>query len=449
MSAGASASLKIASPWWRRWLAVVATALVAAGFAIVFRSSLATFYDWMGGNGVVAMVAASPVWLRVALPAAGGLAAGLIALAAARVREGAGVGFVMEAIVLGRVRVPLTRSALQAAASWCAIACGASLGREGPLIQLGAAAGEGARRAFSLDNITARIVVAAGVAAGFASAYNAPVAAVLFVVEIVTGVVVLEAIVPILIAVVIATIATRYVVGGTPVYGVRAFGFGAPSELIGFAILGLVSAPIGVGFLRLLGAAERLWKRLPIPWRPAAGGLLCGAVLAGLPLVAGNGFEPLDALLDGKLALGMILWLLVAKPLATAMTVGSGNPGGAFTPTLLIGGCFGALYAHGLHAVFGSAISAPPSYALVGLAAAMAATTHAPLTSAVLACELSGDYALLLPLLVAVAPAAAWARTLYVDSVYTAELSRRGLRWRLTLDGRRVIESQQHSVDVV
>ncbi|HET9627475.1 MAG TPA: chloride channel protein [Kofleriaceae bacterium] len=437
------------SPWWRRWAAVVVVALVAAGFAIVFRGALAEVYAAFGGRGVVAMVAAIPVWARVVVPAIGGLLAGLVLLVATRVREGGGVGFVMEAIVLGRVRVPLARSALQAIASWCAIAAGLSLGREGPLIQFGAAAGEGARRAFGLDNVTARIVIAAGVAAGFASAYNAPVAAVLFVVEIVTGVVVLEAIVPMLIAVVIATIATRYVVGGTPLYGVRAFGFGAPAELIAFAGLGLIAAPVGVGFLRLLGAADRAWRKLPVPWRPALGGLACGAILTGMPMVAGNGFEPLEALLDGKLAVGFVVWLVLAKPVATAVTVGSGNPGGAFTPTLLVGACTGALYAFGLHAVLGDMISAPPSYALVGLAAAMAATTHAPLTGAVLACELSGDYALLLPLLVATAPAAAWARRLYVDSVYTAELTRRGLRWRLTLDGRRVIENQHAAVDVV
>jgi chloride channel protein, CIC family len=166
-------------------------------------------------------------------------------------------------------------------------------------------------------------------------------------------------------------------------------------------------------------------------------------------MTAGNGFEPLEALLDGKLVAVTVIWLFVAKPIATAMAVGSGNPGGAFTPTLLVGGCTGALYAFALHAVFGDVVGSPPIYALVGLAAAMAATTHAPLTGAILACELSGDYALVLPLLVATALAAAWARRLYVDSVYTAELSRRGLRWRLTLDGRRVIESQQDSVDVV
>src|SRR5262249_20668143 len=178
-------------------------------------------------------------------------------------------------------------------------------------------------------------------------------------------------------------------------------------------------------------------------------GLACGAILCASPMVAGNGFEPLEALLDGKLAVAVVIWLLVAKPIATAFAVGSGNPGGVFTPTLLVGGCTGALYAFGLHAIFGDALASPSTYALIGLAASISATTHAPLTGAVLACELSGDYALVLPLLVATALAAAWARRLYIDSVYTAELSRRGLRWRLTLDGRRVIESQQHTVDVV
>jgi chloride channel protein, CIC family len=435
--------------WWRRWIAVIVVALVAAGFAIAFRASLGAVVSLLGGNNIVSMIAAAPTWERVVLPAIGGLLVGLVLLIAARVREGAGVGFVMEAIVLGRVRVPLTRSSLQAIASWLAIASGNSLGREGPLIQFGAAAGEGARRVFGLDNITARIVLASGVAAGFASAYNAPLAAMLFVVEVVTGVVVLEAIVPMLVAVVIATIATRYIIGGTPLYGVRAFGFGSPVELLAFAGLGLLAAPAGVGFLRLLAFVERGWRRVSIPWRPALGGLACGAILCASPMVAGNGFEPLEALLDGKLAVAMVIWLLVAKPIATAVAVGSSNPGGVFTPTLLVGGCIGALYAFGLHAVFGNAIASPPTYALIGMAAAIAATTHAPLTGAVLACELSGDYALVLPLLVATALAAAWARRLYVDSVYTAELTRRGLRWRLTLDGRRVIENQQNTVDVI
>ncbi|HEV7554987.1 MAG TPA: chloride channel protein [Kofleriaceae bacterium] len=432
---------------WRLAPAIVLTALAAALFAIAFRASFAAVVSALGGDNVVAMIDRAPMWERLALPAAGGLAAGLVALVAARVREGAGVGFVMEAIVLGRVRIPLTRSALQAVASWLAIVGGNSLGREGPLIQFGAASGEASRRLLRLDDTTARLVLAAGVAAGFASAYNAPIAAVLFVVEIVTGVLVLEAIVPVLIATVIATVVTRLVMGGAPLYQVRTFAMHSWWALFAFAGLGLVAAPIGVMFLRWLSLVDRWWKRLPMPVRPALGGLTCGAILCGLPMVAGNGFEPLDALLDGRIPAAMVAWLLVAKPVATAASVGSGNPGGVFTPTLLIGGCVGSLFALGLGEL---GIAADPgSYALVGLAAALAATTHAPMTAAILACELSGDYALVLPLLVACALAAGLARRLYIDSVYTAELTRRGLRWRLTLDGRRVVENQQSAVDVV
>jgi CIC family chloride channel protein len=432
---------------WRLAPAIVMTALAAAIFAIVFRGAFAAVVHALGGADVVAMIDAAPWWERLALPAAGGLAAGLVALVAARVRQGAGVGYVMEAIVLGRARIPLTRSVLQALASWLAIIGGNSLGREGPLIQFGAASGEATRRLLRLDDNTARLVLGAGVAAGFASAYNAPIAAVLFVVEIVTGVLVLEAVVPVLIASVIAIVVTRTVVGGAPLYQLRTFALGSWWDLFAFAGLGLVAAPVGVLFLRWLSYVDTWWKRLPMPVRPALGGLVCGAILCGIPMVAGNGFEPLDALLDGRLPAAMIAWLLIAKPLATSASVGSGNPGGVFTPTLLLGGCVGSLFALGLGEL---GIAADPgSYALVGLAAALAATTHAPMTAAILACELSGDYALVLPLLVACALAAGLARMLYIDSVYTAELTRRGLRWRLTLDGRRVVENQQTAVDVV
>jgi chloride channel protein, CIC family len=429
--------------------AVVVVAIVAASFAVAFRGSLTAVVKALGGANVVAMIANLPLWARVLLPAAGGLGAGLVGLWTARQRGASGVGFVMEAIVLGRARVPLVRSMLQAVASWLAIATGNSLGREGPLIQFGAAAGEGARRWLRLDDASARLVLAAGVAAGFASAYNAPIAATLFVVEVVTGVVALEATVPVLVASVIATVVVRCATGAGPLYGFRAIAAPDPVELFAFAGLGLVAAGLGVGFLRLLSRADGWWRKLPQPARSAAGGALCGVFLCVLPDVAGNGFEEVTSLLDGHLAIAAVAWLLLAKPFATAASVGSGNPGGVFTPTLLLGACTGALYAAGLHAVLGDQIASPAAYVIVGLAAALAATTHAPVMAAVLGCELSGDWALALPLLVACALAAALARRLYIDSVYTAELTRRGLRWRLTLDGRRVVESQQHVTDVV
>ncbi len=437
------------SPRWRLAVALVVVAIGAAGFAIAFRAALAGVANALGGANVVAMITGLPPWARIALPVAGGLAAGLVALAAVRVREGAGVGYVMEAIVLGNTRIPLARSLLQALGSWFSIAGGNSLGREGPLIQIGAASGEAARRWLRLDDATARIVLAAGVAAGFAAAYNAPIAAVLFVVEVVTGVVILEAVVPVAITTVLATVITRLALGDGPIYGVRAFSSLSLLELVAFAGVGLVAAPLGVGFLRLLGIVETWWRKLPMPVRPAIGALVGGTMICAMPLLAGNGFESMGLLLDGKLAIVTVVWLLIAKPLATASAVSSGNPGGVFTPTLLLGACAGTLVAIGLGEVLGAAISSPGAYALVGLAAALAATTHAPLTATVLACELSGDWALVLPVLLASSIAAGLARRLYIDSVYTAELSRRGLRWRLTLDGRRIIANQQQAVDVV
>jgi CIC family chloride channel protein len=428
--------------------AVLVVALVAAGFAIAFRASFSAVVHLLGGNDIVEMIEQAPWWERLTLPAAGGLAVGLVRLAMQRARGESGLGYVMEAIVLGRVRIPLVRSVLQAFASWLAIVTGNSLGREGALIQFGAAAGEATRRGMRLDDASARLVLAAGVAAGFASAYNAPIAAALFVVEVVTGVLVLEAAVPVLLASAIATVVTRSALGFEPMYGLRDFGSRSIGELFAFAGLGLVVAPLGVAFLRLLSLVERQWRHIPLPARPATGGLVCGAVLCALPMVAGNGFEPLDMLLDGRLAIAAVAWLVIAKPLATSASVGSGNPGGVFTPTLFIGGCVGTLYAAGLHALLGN-VGTPGAYALVGLAAALSATTHAPMMASVLACELCGDWALVLPLLVACAISAGLARRLYIHSVYTAELTGRGVRWRLTLDGRRVIETQQNAVDVV
>jgi CIC family chloride channel protein len=429
--------------------AIVVVAIVAAAFAIAFRGAFSAVVRWIGGANVVDMISRLPWWAKILLPAAGGLGAGLIRVRSAKLRGASGVGYVMEAIVLGRARIPLLRSSLQAIASWLAITTGNSLGREGPLIQFGAAAGEGARRWLRLDDAHAPLVLAAGVAAGFAAAYNAPIAATLFVLEIVTGVIVLEAAIPVMVAAVIATVVIHITVGSAPIYTTRTFALVDPYELVGFAVLGIACAPIGVGFLRWLSLTERWWSRLPLPVRPAVGGAVCGLVMCAIPAVAGNGFEEVTSILDGHLAIAAVALLLLAKPLATAASVSSGNPGGVFTPTLLLGACTGLVYATGLHAVIGDQIASSGTYALVGLAAALAATTHAPLMSALLACELSGDYALVLPLLLACALAAGVARRLYVDSVYTAELTRRGLRWRLTLDGRRVMENQTQSTDVV
>ncbi|HYQ17095.1 MAG TPA: chloride channel protein [Polyangiaceae bacterium] len=413
-------------------------ALGAAGFAIAFRAALSfVVRRFAGATDVVSAAQAAPVWLRLLSPAIGGLLAGLLGIVVARAPAGQGVADVMEAVVLGRVRLSMRVTLLKSLSSWLAIVSGGSLGREGPLIQFGGAAGKWLSDRLALSMTRTRVLIAAGSAAGFAAAYNTPFAAVLFVLEVVVGVVAVDTVVPVLVATVLASALTRAVVGDGPIYGVRAFHLSSPTELLAFGGLGAFAALGAQGFMRLLSLGETLFRHpaLKPPWRSALGGLLAGALIALLPEVAGNGYEPLNALLDGQFALQFTLLLLIGKCLATTASVSSGSPGGVFTPTLLVGGALGFVF-WALLTRAGCGLGPAGGYALVGMAAATAATTHAPLMAAVMVFELSGDYAIALPLVLATAIATSASRRLRPDSIYTAELRRRGVAWQLTLDGR-------------
>jgi chloride channel protein, CIC family len=201
-----------------------------------------------------------------------------------------------------------------------------------------------------------------------------------------------------------------------------------------------LAAVASQGFMRLLSSGERAFGRLPMPYRAAFGGLLAGCIIVVLPAVAGNGFEPLNALLDAQLTVGFVAVLLVGKVLATTASVSSGSPGGVFTPSLLLGGAVGILYAEALGRGLGLPLGSAGGYALVGMAAAVSATTHAPLMAAILVFELSGDYAIVLPLILATAVAVAVSRKMRTDSIYMAELKNRGVSWKMTLEGRKVRE---------
>lgn len=427
----------------RRWapqfvLALVLVAIAASGFAIVFRATLTLAVRGIAGvANVVEAMAKTDWWWRLSLPMVGALAAGLLSLTIAR-RRGGGVSDVMEAVALGRTQLSMGVTVAKSAASWCAIVCGGSLGREGPLIQFGGTAGHEIGTRFGLTADHRRVLIAAGTAAGFAAAYNTPLAAVVFVLEIVAGIVVVDTVVPTLVATVIATTMTRAAVGAGPIYGTRAFVVTHAGELFAFAGVAVAASLVAVGFARLVALGERVFPSwLQPPWRQALGGLGAGAIIVFLPSVAGNGYEPLNTLLDGTSPIAVVAALLLAKAVATTSSVASGSPGGVFTPTLLLGGCAGYLVGVGLGAA-GLDVGPPGGYALVGMAAAIAAATHAPLMAAVLAFELSGDYAVVLPLVLATAIATALARTLRQDSIYMAELRARGVTWQLTMAGREV-----------
>jgi len=419
-------------------LGLAVCALGASLFAIAFRGALSRALRlFAGARDVVEAVELFPIYARILLPALGGVCAGALGGLASKISQTSGVGDVMEAVVLGRTNLSLRATLIKSLASWCAIAAGGSVGREGPMIQCGGSFGQFVARGLNLQETPTRVLIACGTAAGFAAAYNTPLSAVLFVVEVVTGVIVLEAILPVLIATTISTLLTRASVGDGPIYGQRVFVMLAPLELIAFAGLAVATALIAVSFMQLLSLAEQLFKHIPsLPLRASCGGLLTGLCLAVLPAVAGNGYEPLNILLNGEFTPEHVSHLLVGKMIATICTVAAGNPGGVFTPTLLIGGSTGFLYGSLVAQL--AHIGDPGSYALVGMAAATAACTHAPLMAAVLVFELSGDYAIVLPLMLSTALATLVAQRLRRESIYAAELKRRGIAWELTLEGRRV-----------
>lgn len=419
-------------------LGTVLVAVGAAGFAVAFRSSLAWMYRGAyGADNVVDSIAALPAWLRALVPVAGALVAGLIArFRPPRVQN---VSNVMEAVALGRVQLSMRVTVSRVASSWAAIAGGMSIGREGPLIETGGALGAACGRLLGNTLPETRVLVAAGTAAGFAAAYNTPFSATLFVIETIAGVAAPGLLLPVITATVGATVITRAIVGAGPIYGQRAFEIGSAIEWLSFAALGVVAAITAVAFKRALSWFEGAFDAHPVPqpWRAMVGGAIVGLIAVALPDVTGNGYEPLNRLLDGPLPVATMLLLIVAKIVATSGSVASGIPGGVFTPMLLVGAATGSCWS-ALMGAGGAGPIDPGSYALVGMAAATAASIHAPLTSAVMVFELSGDYLIVLPLMLTTVVATAVSRAVNSESVYEAELRKRGVGWVVTLEGRQV-----------
>ena len=321
-------------PRLRFFVALVIVAVFSALFASAFRAATTfLFQRVMHAPDVLVLFQRLPFWARVLLPTFGGAIAGLLAERATREAGGHSVGDVMEAVALGGVRPSIGAASLKALGSWAAIVTGMSIGREGPLVQFGGALGSKVGTTLRISELRTRALIAAGIGAGFAAAYNTPLAAVLFVVEVFTGVAALSIVLPTLIAVAIATALTRFFVGDGPIYGQHTFAMHAPWELGVHFVLGALGGLAGFAFMRLLSAGETVFSRVKArPLRAAIGGAIVGSIACALPTVTGNGYEAIALILGGGIPLGALVLLVIAKPVATSISVGSGSPGGVFTP---------------------------------------------------------------------------------------------------------------------
>src|SRR5665213_2228265 len=387
--------------------------------SVAFREGIRLFeLALTGNNGSLVLVASLlPWWARILVPVFGGLVAGLIMYYGTRALQvGRSVDY-MEAIVVGNGVIGARGTLTKSLSSLCTIASGGSIGREGSMVQLAALIGSKLGGLVHAPVPRLRLMVACGASAGIASAYNAPIAGALFVAEIVMGSIAMESFGPLLVASVTANATIHNFLGYGPVFHAPAFQFISNWELGIYALLGVLLGHLAPPFLALLQWSKEQFARLN--WKPYAtlplGGLLVGGISVYVPQVWGNGYSTVSDILSGNLTGQMLLLILVAKVLSTASTVGSGAVGGVFTPTLFVGAAIGATVGGVLHLAFPTVVSAGSAYALVGMGGFLAATTHAPLMSILMIFEMTLDYQVVLPLMLAC-----------VTAHYTAKVYRGG-----------------------
>jgi len=368
-------------------------------------------------------------WQRLLIPALGGIIAGLIIYFGTRLARKSSTDY-MEAIVLGDGVVSFRSSMVKCASAMFSIASGASIGREGPLVQLSAVLASLFGRWRGMPPLQLRLLVACGAAAGIASAYNAPIGGALFVAEIVLQSLAMETFGPLVFASVVATLTIRRLLGDSPLYEIQIPSVRLHSnwEILPYFLLGLLAGLVAPWFLRLLRASERLFSKLPLPvyLRIALGGLTVGALAILHPQVCGNGYSVINQVLHEHVVWQVLLVIFVFKLLATAATFGSGAVGGVFTPTLFAGACLGVLYCDFVQRIWPGPPLVPAAFALVGMGAFLSATTHAPLMAIIILFELTLDYDIILPLMLACVVAHYTCSAFEKNSVYSESLKRKG-----------------------
>ncbi len=414
-------------------MAVAVGCLGGAG-AVLFRKliSMMQGFTWGHGPYSVSQVSAHPSWYIVLIPALGGLIVGPMVYYLAREAKGHGVPEVMEAVALrsGAMRPRLV--VVKTLASAISIGSGGSVGREGPIVQIGSALGSTLGQWLQLSGTRLRTLVGCGAAAGIAATFNAPLAGALFSVEIILGDFAVTQFSPIVISSVVATVIARHYLGDFPGLVVPEYSLTSAWELAIYALLGIVSALVGLAFVKVLYKTEDWADQLPMPvWSVAAlGGAVVGVIGIGYPQVFGVGYEAIEQALRGETAITLLGLLLVLKIIATSITIGSGGSGGVFAPSLFIGAMTGGALGATFQGWLPSIVQSPGAYALVGMGAVVAAATNAPITAILIIFELTSDYKLIVPLMAACIISTLVATRLSGDSIYTLKLRRRGINIR-------------------
>ncbi|MCB8977652.1 MAG: chloride channel protein [Ardenticatenaceae bacterium] len=384
-------------------------------------TATAQLQTWLGDIGglVVAMGIA-------------GLIVGFVVDRWAREAKGHGVPEVMEALALRGGRIRPRVASLKVLASSLTIGTGGSAGREGPIVQVGSALGSTLGQLLHFSDERIRTLVACGSAAGIAATFNAPIAGALFALEVILGKFTVRYFGAVVISSVAASVIGRAYLSDRPAFTVPAYPFQF-EELPLYLVLGILSAVVAVVFIRLLYFMEGRFDewRLPLALKASLGMLLTLGVALLVPEreVLGPGLEFIGEAIaeDFTLSLGLMGGLLITKMLATCFTLGSGNSGGVFAPSLFMGAIVGGMVGTVAHAIWPTVAVNPGAYAIVGMAAVFSGAARAPITAVLIVFEMSNDYKLILPLMFATVLSTLLAEYMFRDSIYTLKLRLKGI----------------------
>ena len=341
---------------------------------------------------------------------------------------GHGIPEVISAVANRRSRINVAGVLCKTVASALCIGWGGAVGRIGPVVQLGSMLGSTAGRLAGLPSHLVKLLVGCGSAAAIAACFDAPLAGVLFASEVILREFDVETIVPIVIASVVGASFTRIFKSGEVPFDMPEFTYRGAAELPLFVVLGLLAGILSVFFIRSLYMQYDLWRKLRIGWygRAALAGLILGVIGLGLPEVLGINYGTLATTLLGRLDLGTMIAVAIVLPLLAGLTLAGGGSGGLFAPCLVTGAALGGAFGLLCGRLLPWEVSQPGAFAVVGAAALLAGAMRAPFTAILIVIEVTGDQAILLPLMAAAVVSILVSKVFISDSIYVLKLTNRG-----------------------
>jgi CIC family chloride channel protein len=406
----------------------VGVAYGALGFRIGIETIQSETFGLPLHNGFH-LVAQLPWWLVLGVPTLGGLAIGLFIYYVMPDRRAYGVADVIEAGALHGGRMDPMTTVKAAALSLGSLGVGASVGREGPVIHLGAGLASWVAHKLHLNPSLSLTLLGCGLASAIGASFNAPIAGVFFALEVVIGHYALNTFAPIVIASVAGTVISRIHLGTFPAFVVPAYDIASFFEFPAFILLGLVCGVAAIAFIRSITLAEDVVNRIdwPIWIRPMIGGALIGGTAIFLPQVLGVGYAATNAALQATLPLGLMLALIVVKTATTGISLGSRFGGGVFSPSLFVGAMVGGSFGVIAGAIFPGLAASPGFYAMVGMGAVAAPVIGAPISTILIAFELTGEFPVVIAAMVAITISTMISQAVVGRSFFHRLLKRRGV----------------------